>query len=237
MLSFIIIIILIAPRDTQALTMVEKGNSFLKAIIKTGLDYYFPKVALLIVNIKNKDGLVIFEENYDSIDHKHTEEKMLKDSNFVKNVKSGGVDITLTSNYSPCSECAAKLIEFYKAERRFIQNFTIQFSLLFRIEDEGTKEGLKKLSNEGIALEAMTEKSWFDVVMRFMFGLEPDKVRRRDEATREGLAKVLSESLVEDLEVEETGKRLDGMQLSEDPAASQTRLGSKSKKGSSSKKS
>ena len=50
---------------------------------------------------------------------------------------------------------------------------------------ENHLEGLKDLDREErITLEAMTEKSWLEV-LEFIFDLDPGAVRTRDDATRE----------------------------------------------------
>lgn len=180
--------------------MAEDKKDFLKIILMTGIGKEWPKAAYLIGAIKDGDGSVIYGAAYDSSDHEgHAEMKMLSDPGFLAKVETGGVYIILTSNYSPCSECAAMLIEFYNDNKDHIQEFTIQFSRLFRIDVEDNKKGLQKLNKAGIILEAMTEKSWFDVVMQFLFELKPDRVRERDEKTQEDLEKLLEA----DPEVEE----------------------------------
>ena len=68
---------------------------------------------------------------------------------------------------------------------------TIRFSLPYETkEDKDHIGGLKDLDRAGITLEAMTEKSWLDV-LEFMFHLDSGAVRTRDVATREELKKLL----------------------------------------------
>lgn len=166
---------------------------FMEQLLKTGIrGEEWPKVTYLIVYIKNKDGKVIYNNYFDSKDHTHAEIKMLKDDGFLKSVKTGKVDIILTSNYSACSDCASKLVKFHSKHRRSIESFTERCSFLYYIDKKNNQVGLKKLNEAGITLEAMIRESWFDVLTRFMFGLEPDKVRKRDGDTRDGLEKLLS---------------------------------------------
>ncbi len=167
---------------------ISKKHS-LSEMIRTGIiGEVWPKVGYVIVIIKDDDGSVIFVARYDSSDHKgHAEMKMLSDQDFLDKVKTGGVDIIVTSNYSPCWECTPKLIKFYTENESSIQNFTIRFAHPYKTIIKPNEDCLKDLHKAGIKLEAMTEKSWFDVIVRLMFGLEPGKVRIRDRETRKQL--------------------------------------------------
>lgn len=152
----------------------------------------------------------------------HTERQMLDDQTFklcAEKEEVGG--IILTSNYSPCRDCASDLINFYKQNKKL--KLTIRFSHPYETkEGKDHLEGLKDLDRAGITLEAMTEKSWFDVLMTEkswsdsmtvgksllkkmmneedwfdkvmeLFGLDPNRVRKRDAATRKKLAELLIE--------------------------------------------
>ena len=210
---------------------------FMEKLLVTGIQgTCWPKFTNLIVVIKTEGGEVIWKKKYKTSDS-HTEIQMLSDEKFkgevekVKADKTKKVVIILTSNYSPCRECADKLKEFYELEIKesLIQGFTIRFSHLYRINEQDNKNGLKDLYIKGITLEAMTEKSWhdvlitqkslldsmtvgkpsleemmkekdwFDQVMK-LFGLDPDKVRERDAATRKGLDELVMEALADQVD-------------------------------------
>ena len=219
--------------------MAEGGQDlafdFMKILLATGTGNCWPHFTNLIVVIKTEDGEVIWKKKYQT-SYGHTEIQMLSDKEFkdevekVKADKTKKVVIILTSNYSPCRECADKLKEFYELEikKSLIEEFiiTIRFSRLYRINEQDNKNGLKDLYIKGITLEAMTEKSWLDVliteeswsdsmtvgkssiekmmkeedwfdqVMK-LFGLDPDKVRKRDEATSKRLEQLVMEALAD----------------------------------------
>lgn len=174
--------------------MAEGSKDFIQILLETGIDGCWPKVTHLIAIIKNGNGEVIWQKKYKTSDsHEHTESQMLEDQEFKDKVKTGNVDIILTSNYSPCRKCADELIEFYEYAEGSIRKFTIRFSQLYKRCIEDNRDGLKNLNRAGITLEAMTEESWFDMVMQSMFNLKPDKVRKRDCITRNELDELLSE--------------------------------------------
>ena len=216
--------------------MAEGGQDsafeFMKTLLETGIDDCWPNFTNLIADIKTKDGEVIWWKKYKSR-NSHAEIQMLNDVEFkdeigkVKDDKTKKVDIILTLNYSPCSECADKLKKFYEDNKSLIQKFTIRFSRLYRINVQENKDGLKDLDRAGITLEAMTPESWFDVLMtdkswlesmstdqkssfetimkkkdKFdrvmkLFGLNHDRVKKRDADTSEGLKKLIMEEVVE----------------------------------------
>lgn len=174
--------------------MAEGSKDFIQILLETGIDDCWPKVTHLIAIIKNGSGEVIWQKKYKTSDsHQHAESQMLEDQEFEDKVKTGNVDIILISNYSPCWECADELIEFYEVKEKLIRKFTIRFTQLYRVNLQSSRDGLRKLNRAGITLEAMTEESWFDMVMQSMFNLEPDKVRERDCITRNKLDELLSE--------------------------------------------
>ena len=209
--------------------MAEGGEDvpFVRALLDTGIDGYKPKFTNLIVFIKNTDGTVIWKDKYQTSEsHVHAEIQMLIDKEFKDKVEKGKadktekVDIILTSNYSPCWECALELKKFYKGKKHLIRKFTIRFSRLYKREEYDNEICLRDLKSKGITLEAMTEESWFDVLMiqkpRFdsmknakysfeemmneddwfdkvmeHFYLDPVKVKKRDVDTRKKLEKLL----------------------------------------------
>ena len=220
---------------------------FMEKLLATDIGNCWPHFTNSFVVSKNSDGEVSFKKKYQT-NHKHTEIQMLNDKEFQGEVEKGKadktkktkktentdktekVDIILTSNYSPCWECADKLKKFYEDNKSLIRKFTIRFSRLYRIEKKGetkkekpNRSGLKDLFNAGFTLEAMTEKSWFDVLtterswsnsmavgksslekmmkekdfdqVTKLFGLDPKKVRKRDAAASEGLEELEIEAL------------------------------------------
>ena len=95
------------------------------------------------------------------------------------------------------------MINFFN--KRTELELTIRFSHPYEKKQEDHLEGLKDLDREkGITLEAMTEKSWldvlmneehfFDMVLKFMFDLNPSEVGQRDVATKKKLKKLLSQT-------------------------------------------
>ena len=181
--------------------MAEERKDVLRELYKTGIiGEDWPKVTYVIVFIKDKNGEYIYAEWFNSKDHTHAEIKMLGDTVFLEMVQTGEVDITLVSNYSPCSDCAKALGEFYDQYKVFIESFTIRFSFLYLIHKQDNQNGLKNLKKAGITLEAMTAESWSEVFMWSDLVLTlAAKVRERDDLTRKTLNKVLDE-------VSETGE-------------------------------
>lgn len=146
--------------------MAEKRKkNFRMEMVLTGIHgLRWPNATYLIVTVKKRNGT--FKEYYDSRG-RHAEMNMLSDSEFLEAVKTGEVDIIVTSNYSPCSECAPHLKDFYSQYGGKIQNFTIRFSFLYYIDEQRNKEGLKNLNKAGITLEAMNDDSWNEIGVRF----------------------------------------------------------------------
>lgn len=188
---------------------LKESKDFIENLITTGIiNTDWPKKTYLIVVCKNKSGKVIWKKKYQTLPNKsgflpngnHTERQMLHDQEFKDQVETGKVrEIILTSNYSPCKECAKDLINFFQ-ERTELE-LTIRFSHPYEKRHENHLEGLKDLHRAGITLEAMTEKSWldvltneeyfFDMVLKFMFDLNPYEVWQRDVATEKKLEKLL----------------------------------------------
>lgn len=199
--------------------MTDESKDFIEKLLTTGIrGTYWPTKTYLIAVIKNRSGEVIWKKKYQTLPKKgcflpnenHAERQMLDDQEFnmfKECLEEGEVEeIILTSNYSPCKNCADDLIKFY--ERNKTLKLTIRFSHTYETkEDTDHLEGLKDLNRAGVTLESMTEKSWLDVLMneehlldmvlKFMLHLDPGAVGKRDNATREKLKK-LSRSVSED---------------------------------------
>ena len=157
-------------------------------------------VLLCVLQRGNK---IIFRNVYDNVpksgsfpDGVHAEMVMLKDPNFVKNFKGQTqFDIFLTMNYSPCdqspSACAAKLLQFYRENKKYVQHFIIRFSAVYNNQ----YAGLVNLKEAGVILESMTEESWFDFLIWNSVDNPPDMIRekimKRDASTRWELDRAL----------------------------------------------
>lgn len=157
----------------------------------------WPKRTYLIASIKANVGKDIFNERFKNKHRQHAEKVMLRDPQFLDVVKKNrDIEITLTSNYSPCSECADNLKKFYEKYTDNIKNFTIQFSFIYHIEKYKNKTALQNLSKAGITLRAMNVESWREVGLDLTFYLnatEREKVKKRDRITARNLKNVLSE--------------------------------------------
>ena len=157
----------------------------------------WPKRTYLIASIKANDGKDIFNERFKNKHRQHAEKVMLRDPQFLDVVKKNrDIEITLTSNYSPCSDCAGNLKKFYEKYTDNIKNFTIQFSFIYHIEKYKNKTALQNLSKAGITLRAMNVESWREVGLDLAFYLnatEREKVKKRDRITARNLKNVLSE--------------------------------------------
>ena len=178
---------------------LKESKDFIENLITTGIrGTDWPKKTYLMAVIKDWSGEVIWKKKYQTLPNQsgrlpnenHTERQMLNDQKFIDQVEPGKFrDIILTSNYSPCKECAKDLINFFQ-ERTELE-LTIRFSHPYEKKREDHLEGLKDLDREErITLEAMTEKSWLEV-LEFIFDLDPGAVRTRDDATRKKLAELL----------------------------------------------
>ena len=95
-----------------------------------------------IFQFLRQEGEDIFNKRFENTPfHEHAEEIMLCDKDFLDAVAAHhhhhhhGIEITLTLNYSPCSNCAKRLKKFYENNGKNT-NFTIQFSFLYRIQEE-----------------------------------------------------------------------------------------------------
>ena len=138
---------------------------------------------------------------------------MLKDDDFLKAVAdNSNIEVILTLNYSPCSECAKKLKTFYESPKNKITKFIIQFSHLYYIQKEENQSGLRNLNEAGVTLQAMNANSWSEVGIELDSMKKKDEVRitKRDEETASKLNKVLSKKQNEqgqDTSVDELSSR------------------------------
>ena len=174
-------------------------DQILKELLLTGVyGENWPSHTYLTAVIKHEDGTVLFKKIYESIDE-HAEFNMVNDDDFKGTLKAikrekFTIDIIVTSNYSPCRRCADRLKSFYEKYKAKICHFIIRFSFPYLIQSKENKIGLYNLKKAGITLEAMTEKSWFDVIVHLMLdGKDPEKIRQRDKDTKRILTGVLTE--------------------------------------------
>ena len=154
----------------------------------------WPNRTYLIASIKSNYGRGIFNKRFVNIpSKKDAEVVMLCDYDFRHAVAvHHDIEITLTLNYSPCSNCANKLRDFYE-NYGDIRNLIIQFSFLYRIHDEKNQYGLRDLREAGITLQAMNANSWREVGVNLesMASSDVDRITERDEDTEGMLNKVL----------------------------------------------
>ena len=170
-------------------------DDFLNELLWTGVrDTKLPNRTYLIASIKSKDGEDIFNKRFKNEPfRKHAEAVMLCDRDFRHAVSvHHDIEITLTLNYSPCSNCADELKTFYEKNRN-IRSPIIQFSFLYRIEEEKNQHGLRNLREAGITLQAMNANSWREVGvdLESMASSDVDRITERDEDTEGMLNKVL----------------------------------------------
>ena len=171
-------------------------DDFLNELLWTGVrDTQLPNRTYLIASIKSKDGEDIFNKRFKNEPfRKHAEAVMLCDRDFRHAVSvHHDIEITLTLNYSPCSNCADELKTFYEKNRN-IRSPIIQFSFLYRIEEEKNQHGLRNLREAGITLQAMNANSWREVGIDLeLMALEGKEIiTERDEDQADMLNKVLS---------------------------------------------
>ena len=125
----------------------------------------------------------------------HAEEVMLNDDGFLKAVAyNSNIEVILTLNYSPCSECAKILKTFYESHEKKITKFIIQFSYLYYIQKEENQNGLRNLKEAGVTLQAMNPNSWREVgiELNLMTKKDEERITKRDEETANKLNIVLS---------------------------------------------
>ncbi|CAH3155194.1 unnamed protein product [Pocillopora meandrina] len=140
---------------------------------------------------------------------------MLNDDGFLKAVAhNSNIEVILTLNYSPCSECAKILKTFYESRKKKITKFIIQFSYLYYIKNEKNQNGLRNLNEAGVTLQAMNPNSWRELEV----GIDLDdmerndrgKITERDKKTAYQLRSVLSlykKEQVQDTSVDELSSR------------------------------
>ena len=169
-------------------------DDFLNELLWTGVNGNWPNRTYLIASIKSNDGEGIFSKRFKNTPFKeHAEAKMLSDDDFRHAVAvHHEIEITLTLNYSPCSDCANRLRNFYE-NIRDNRNLIIQFSVLYRINEEINRIGLRNLREAGVTLQAMNANSWREVGvdLESMASSDVDRITERDEDTEGMLNKVL----------------------------------------------
>ncbi|XP_022778421.1 uncharacterized protein LOC111319976, partial [Stylophora pistillata] len=173
------------------------NRNFLKTLLLTGVTgTKWPKRTYLIVSIKAEDGKSIFEERFQNSCKEHAEKVMLRNLNFLDVVeKNINIQITLTLNYSPCSNCAIVLKEFYEEDvhKSNIKYFTIQFSFIYYVKNKENRTGLQNLSEAGVTLQAMNAESWREVGidLESFTPEDKEKINKRDNDTANDLNEVL----------------------------------------------
>ena len=187
-------------------------KEFLKTLLWTGIEW--PKRTYLIADVKTDNGEEIFKKRFKNIPKQwHAEEVMLNDGGFLKAVAdNSNIEVILTLNYSPCSECAKKLKTFYESHKKKITKFIIQFSQLYYIQKEENQNGLRNLNEAGVTLQAMNPNSWREVGIDLDSMEEKDRGRitERDKKTADQLYSVLfpyKKEQVQDTSVDELSSR------------------------------
>ena len=189
-------------------------DKFLETLLWTGVEgTKWPKRTYLIAVVKDVNDGKIFNQRFENAPYKHAEEKMLDDYYF-RNTVAGDrhIEIILTLNYSPCSECAKMLKAFYESRKKKITKFIIQFSHLYYIQNEKNQNGLRNLNEAGVTLQAMNPNSWREVGIELNKKNKNDKERitKRDNNTANKLNEVLSKKQNEqgqDTSVDELSSR------------------------------
>ena len=187
-------------------------KEFLRTLLWTGIEW--PKRTYLIADVKTDNGEEIFKKRFKNIPKQwHAEEVMLNDGGFLKAVAdNSNIEVILTLNYSPCSECAKKLKTFYESHKKKITKFIIQFSQLYYIQKEENQNGLRNLNEAGVTLQAMNPNSWREVGIDLDSMEEKDRGRitERDKKTADQLYSVLfpyKKEQVQDTSVDELSSR------------------------------
>ena len=187
-------------------------KEFLRTLLWTGIEW--PSRTYLIADVKTDNGEEIFNKRFKNIPYDgHAEEVMLNDDDFLKAVAyNSNIEVILTLNYSPCSECAKKLKTFYESHKTKITKFIIQFSQLYYIQKEENQNGLRNLKEAGVTLQAMNPNSWREVgiELNLMKKNDKEKITKRDNNTANKLNEVLSKKQNEqgqDTSVDELSSR------------------------------
>ena len=192
-------------------------DKFLKSLLWTGVPYTeWPKRTYLIAVVKTDNGVEIFKDFFkNKPNFWHAEEVMLNDDGFLKAVAhNSNIEVILTLNYSPCSECAKILKTFYESRKKKITKFIIQFSYLYYIKNEKNQNGLRNLNEAGVTLQAMNPNSWRELEVGIdlddMERNDREKITERDKKTAYQLRSVLSpykKEQVQDTSVDELSSR------------------------------
>lgn len=187
-------------------------KEFLRTLLWTGIEW--PSRTYLIADVKTDNGEEIFKKRFKNIPKQwHAEEVMLNHGGFLKAVAdNSNIEVILTLNYSPCSECAKILRTFYESHEKKITKFIIQFSQLYHKENEENQNGLRNLNEAGVTLQAMNPHSWGEVGINLTAMEEKDRVKitERDNKTADELYSVLSlykKEQVQDTSVDELSSR------------------------------
>ena len=163
----------------------------LESLLWTGVvGKKWPKRTYLIAVVKTDNGVEIFKDFFkNKPNFRHAEEVMLNDDGFLKAVAhNSNIEVILTLNYSPCSECAKILKTFYESRKKKITKFIIQFSYLYYIKNEKNKNGLRNLNEAGVTLQAMNPNSWRELEV----GIDLDDMERNDRERITKLPAILS---------------------------------------------
>ena len=190
-------------------------DKFLETLLWTGVEgTKWPSHTYLITVVKDVNDGKIFNERFENIPYDgHAEEVMLNDDGFLKAVAyNSNIEVILTLNYSPCSECAKILKTFYESHEKKITKFIIQFSYLYYIKKEENQNGLRNLKEAGVTLQAMNPHSWGEVGINLtaMGAKDRGKITERDNKTADELHSVLSlykKEQVQDTSVDELSSR------------------------------
>ena len=190
-------------------------DEFLKNLLWTGVPHtVWPKRTYLIAVVKTANGKEIFKKGFKNKPKDgHAEEVMFNDYDF-RNTVAGDryIEIILTLNYSPCSECAKKLKTFYESHKKKITKFIIQFSYLYYIQNKENQNGLRNLNEAGVTLQAMNPDSWDEVGidLNVMKAKDRKRITERDKNTADELYRVLfpyKKEQVQDTSVDELSSR------------------------------
>ena len=141
-----------------------RTDEFVETLLWTG-GTVWPSRTYLIADVKTDNGEEIFNKRFKNIPKQwHAEEVMLNHGGFLKAVAdNSNIEVILTLNYSPCSECAKILKTFYESHEKKITKFIIQFSYLYYIQNKKNQNGLRNLNEAGVTLQAMNPHSWGEV--------------------------------------------------------------------------
>ena len=171
----------------------QLSQDYMLLFLETGMGTNWPSRVAVLCVVK-KENVIIFKKVYKNLPRNylfpgvHAEIVMLEDKAFRRIFKKEQqkLDIILTINYSPCGPCANMLQEFFITEKESVESLTIRFSALYRITEEKQTTGLINLKKAGVVLETMTKESWEDLFI-WSFGIQPEKIKKRDEQMKRRL--------------------------------------------------